>query len=83
MKVLIISLAYPPFIGGAELVFQRGSAQVRRVTSQCVPDPHYGPEVGVVQCLDAQWPGSAPHNIYACYARAFTVIATKLTQGIF
>ena len=45
----------------------------KRVTGASQPDPYYGPEVHVCSYLDSLDPASAPHFIYAYYARAFSV----------
>lgn len=59
--------------GEAETVFHESECLAKRVSASSTPDPHYGPEVHVCSFLDAQYPGSAPHFIYAYYARAFAV----------
>jgi hypothetical protein len=59
--------------GGAEVVFDEAGAVAKRVSAASLPDPDYGPEVHVCSFLDACYPASAPHSVYAYYARAFTV----------
>ncbi len=59
--------------GDAATVFDKGGAVVKRVTGESEPDPYYGPEVHVCSYLDSLYPGSAPHSVYAYYARAFSV----------
>ncbi len=59
--------------GDAEIVFDRGGAVAKRVEGASKPDPYYGPEVHVCSYLDSVYPASAPHSIYAYYARAFSV----------
>jgi hypothetical protein len=59
--------------GDTENVFDRGGAVAKRVTGASQPDPYYGPEVHVCTYLDAIYPASAPHSVYAYYARAFSV----------
>lgn len=76
-KTIIIgsySFGDPRAIGGdAPIVFDDGGVIARRVTAACVPDPHYGPEIHVCSFLDERFPASAPHAVYAYYARDFTV----------
>jgi hypothetical protein len=59
--------------GDAETIFDRGGAVAKRVTGASQPDPYYGPEVHVCSYLDSLYPASAPHSVYAYYARAFSV----------
>jgi hypothetical protein len=59
--------------GDTETVFDRGGALAKRVTGASRPDPHYGPEVHVCSYLDSTYADSAPHFVYAYYARAFSV----------
>jgi hypothetical protein len=59
--------------GDAETIFDRGGAVAKRVTGASHPDPYYGPEVRVCSFLDSLYPGSAPHSVFAYYARAFSV----------
>jgi hypothetical protein len=59
--------------GDAETIFKRGGAIAKRVTAASRPDPYYGPEVHVCSYLDSAYPASAPHSVYAYYARAFSV----------
>lgn len=51
--------------------------RVVKVTARCQGIEHYCPELGLVTFLDAEYPASAPHCVYAYYARAFTVPALK------
>jgi hypothetical protein len=67
------SFGLPQQIEQAEVVFEEGDAQVKRVTAASVPRADYGPEVHVASFLDERYPGRAPHEVYAYYARAFTV----------
>jgi hypothetical protein len=59
--------------GDVETIFGKGEAVVKRVTGASEPDLYYGPEVHVCSYLDSIYPGSAPHSVYAYYARAFSV----------
>ena len=59
--------------GDAETIFDSGQAIAKRVTGASRPDPYYGPEVHVCSYLDSLYPASAPHSVYAYYARAFSV----------
>jgi hypothetical protein len=75
-KAVIIgsySFGRPEKIGGAAAVFEDAGALVKRVTAASTPDSRYGPEVHVCSFLDERYPISAPHFVYAYYARAFTV----------
>lgn len=68
------SFGEPAAIGGdAPVVFDDDGVIARRVTAASVPDPHYGPEIHVCSFLDQRLPATAPHAIYAYYARDFTV----------
>lgn len=67
--------------GDAPVVFDEEGAIAKRVTAASVPPTLYGPEVHVCSFLDARYPSSAPHSVYAYYARAFTVsLLTRLYQ---
>lgn len=75
-RVVIASYSFgdPDLIGGAPLVYgAQGDAVVRRVSAACEADPYYGPEVHLASMLDIERPAAAPHELYACYARAFSV----------
>lgn len=67
------SFGDPNKITGAAVVFDEAGALVKRVTAASTPDGRYGPEVHVCSFLDQRYPSSAPHFVYAYYARAFTV----------
>jgi hypothetical protein len=67
------SFGDPARISGATPVFTEDEAVAVRVDAACVADARYGPEVHVCSYLDAAYPESAPHSVYAYYARAFTV----------
>ena len=67
------SFGNPARIAGAVSVFAEDGATAVRVTAANVADAYYGPEVHVCSYLDAVYPASAPHSVYAYYARAFTV----------
>ena len=75
-KTVIIgsySFGNPAKISGAVPVFAEDGATAVRVTAANVADTDYGPEVHVCSYLDGIYPASAPHAVYAYYARAFTV----------
>jgi hypothetical protein len=75
-KTIVIgsySFGNPEKIDGGVPVFREGGAIAKRVTAAAVADAHYGPEVHVCSFLDRAYPASAPHSVYAYYARAFTV----------
>lgn len=59
--------------GEAPVVFDRGGAIAKRVSAASIADPRYGPEVHLCAFLDAREPETAPHSIYAYYARDFDV----------
>jgi hypothetical protein len=67
------SFGDPNEIRGAAEVFHEAGAIAKRVTAASTPDGHYGPEVHVCSFLDSRHPLSAPHFVYAYYARAFSV----------
>jgi hypothetical protein len=67
------SFGNPAKISGAVPVFDADEALAVRVTAASVADAFYGPEVHVCSYLDTVYPASAPHSVYAYYARAFTV----------
>jgi hypothetical protein len=74
-NVIIGSYSFgdPGKIGGATNVFDECGVVAKRVTAASTPDGHYGPEVHVCSFLDHRYPTSAPHFVYAYYARGFTV----------
>ena len=73
------SFGDPHRINGATIVFDEGGVVAKRVTAGSAPDGHYGPEVHVCSFLDQRYPSSAPHFVYAYYARDFTVpLLTRL-----
>jgi hypothetical protein len=75
-KTVIIgsySFGNPARILGAVPVFDEDGALAVRATAACLADAYYGPEVHVCSYLDEVHAGSAPHFVYAYYARAFTV----------
>ncbi|KAH3760131.1 cell surface glycoprotein [Pelomyxa schiedti] len=59
--------------GNSEVFFQHQKALVKKVTAQSEGDWHYAPEINICAFLDEKFPESAPHFIYAYYARSFTV----------
>jgi hypothetical protein len=67
------SFGNPDKIAGAVSVFDQDGAVAKRVTAANTADAHYGPEVHVCSYLDRVYPDTAPHFVYAYYARAFTV----------
>lgn len=76
-RVLISSYSFgdPDRIDHAPLVYEAGEARVRRVTARSVGPRAYAPEVHAAAFLDQRFPEHGPHEIYASYARAFTVPA--------
>lgn len=76
------SFGDPRRIAEAPVCFDLGDgALVKQVTARSVPDPHYGPEVHLCDFLDRERPESAPHSIYAYYARAFTLAKLRTLYG--
>jgi hypothetical protein len=63
--------------GNVRTVYHSGGAVAVRVTAASKPDPYYCPEVHVCSFLDAQYPDTAPHFVYAYYARAFAIPTLK------
>ena len=51
----------------------QGPCDAKLVTAKATGSPNYEPEIGMCAYLDKQWPEEAPHQIYACYARLFSV----------
>lgn len=47
--------------------------KIKLVDAGCVPDPRYGPEVGLCQFLDQHYTKTRPNKCYTYYARSFTV----------
>jgi len=77
------SFGDPHEITNAQTIFYDAGVIAKRVTAASIPDSHYGPEVHVCSFLDKQYPTSAPHFVYAYYARAFTVpLLKRLYQKI-
>lgn len=62
----------------AETVFEGPAApghaapECKLVTKKTLGSSQYQPEVGLRDFLDRVYPQNAPHEIYACYARAWT-----------
>jgi hypothetical protein len=54
------------------------SPVVYRISSKCSGSKGYCPELGYCSYLDQRYPSKSPHEIYAYYARSFTV--QTLTQ---
>jgi len=73
VTIVSYSFGLVTLIKEAPLVWKRLGVMVKEVTSKSIPDADYGPEVHMVSYLDSQYPESAPHKIYACNAREFTV----------
>lgn len=61
-------------IKSAELVFKSDNAEVYLVSGDTISeDIHYFPEILLCQYLDQEYPETAPHKIYAYYARSFCI----------
>ena len=77
------SFGDPNKITDATDVFNEAGVLARRVTAASIPDGYYGPEVHVCSFLDLCYPPSAPHFVYAYYARDFTVpLLTRLYRQL-
>lgn len=77
------SFGDPNKITGAADIFNETGVIAKRATAASTPAKYYGPEVHVCSFLDLRYPASAPHFVYAYYARSFTVpLLTKLYQQI-
>jgi hypothetical protein len=75
-RIVIGSYSFGPpegISGDAPIIFQEGYNIAKKVTANSIPDPYYGPEVHICSFLDQKYPESAPHFVYAYYARAFSV----------
>jgi len=75
-EVIIVSFSFgavSAISGVAPVVWEKDGVMVKLVTSKSTPDSCYGPEVHMASYLDSQHPETAPHKIYACNAREFTV----------
>lgn len=70
--------------GDAPIVFEEGEARVKRVTAASLPWERYAPEVHTCSFLDARYPETKPHALYAYYARDFSVPGlTRLYTQLF
>jgi len=59
---------------GATIVWNDEGVIVKEVTAKTIPlNTHYAPEIYMCSYLDEKYPEAAPHKIYACNAREFTV----------
>ena len=78
-RVIILSYSFGSTdnISNAEVVFSektpQGPCEAKLVTANATGSPKYEPEIGLCAYLDTQWPDEAPHQVYACYARLFSV----------
>ncbi|WP_170229316.1 DUF1152 domain-containing protein [Polyangium fumosum] len=72
------SFGQPERIDDAAVVYTAETgAVVKQVLAHSSPPPDYGPEVHLASFLDQERPKSAPHFVYAYYARSFTVPALR------
>ncbi|MDI1430782.1 DUF1152 domain-containing protein [Polyangium sorediatum] len=72
------SFGQPERIDDAAVVYTAETgAVVKQVLAYSSPPPDYGPEVHLASFLDQERPKSAPHFVYAYYARSFTVPALR------
>jgi hypothetical protein len=55
------------------VVYECGDVVVKSVTGVTTADAVYAPEIHLCSYLDETYPGDAPHDIYAYYARDFNV----------
>lgn len=72
------SFGLPHIIEGGQLYWESSTRSqprcaVYRVDGSCKGPEYYAPEVGLCNCLDALYPDTAPHWVYAYYARSMTV----------
>jgi len=68
------SFGEPRRLGGAApIVFDDNGVIARRVSARSTGDGYYAPEIHVASFLDERFPQRAPHEVYAYYARDFTV----------
>ncbi len=67
------SFGQPADIEGGTTAFSQQGVVAKKVSAQCRAPRHYGPEVHLCSFLDLREPAGAPHEVYAYYARAFTV----------
>lgn len=67
------SFGQPTDIDGGTTVFDVDGVVAKRVNARCRAPRHYGPEVHICAFLDERDAAGAPHEVYAWYARAFTV----------
>eukprot|EP01123_Difflugia_compressa_P014814 TRINITY_DN8032_c0_g1_i1.p1 TRINITY_DN8032_c0_g1~~TRINITY_DN8032_c0_g1_i1.p1 ORF type:complete len:379 (+),score=59.42 TRINITY_DN8032_c0_g1_i1:23-1138(+) len=75
-EVIIVSYSFgnvKNIQGDAPVVWKRGSLLVKEVTGASTPNAYYAPEVHMASFLDMQYPQTAPHKLYTCNAREFTV----------
>lgn len=78
-RVVILSYSFGSArnISDAEVVFSektpQGLCEAKLVTAKATGNQRYEPEIGLCAYLDKQWPEEAPHQVYACYARLFSV----------
>lgn len=76
-RIVIHSYSFgdPDRIPDAPVVFDDPAtgSRARLVQAGHAHDPHYAPEVHLADFLDTAFPQHAPHQIYASYARNFTV----------
>jgi len=78
-RVIILSYSFgsPDNISDAEAFFSektpQGPCEAKLVAASATGSPNYEPEIGMCAYLDTRWPEEAPHRIYACNARLFSV----------
>jgi len=73
-KVVIVSNSFgpPQVIEGADVKPVFTNPDVRTVTASAEKyDAYYAPEVHVASFLDQEYPDTAAHMLYACYARSW------------
>jgi len=75
--VVIVSFSFGDVgqIGGtAPVVWEDMNIKVKEVSADSQPlNDRYAPEIHVCTFLDSSYPQTAPHKMYACNARQFTV----------
>lgn len=74
-RIVIGSYSFgdPAWIQGGHRVELEGVPLTVIADASCSGDRRYGPEVGMCQFLDEEYPSDKPHRVYAYNARHFTV----------
>eukprot|EP01124_Arcella_intermedia_P019160 TRINITY_DN262_c0_g1_i1.p1 TRINITY_DN262_c0_g1~~TRINITY_DN262_c0_g1_i1.p1 ORF type:complete len:360 (-),score=83.14 TRINITY_DN262_c0_g1_i1:31-1110(-) len=84
-KITIISFSFGDVsqILNSPVVWEQDGVKVKEVSSTSKQDAYYNPELSMVTFLDSKYPTQAPHKIYGCNARQFTVpLLTTFYQSL-